>query len=203
MTLTDLREKTQIALAKKMDIKQSLSIINIPKQNFLDKGNLVILLNPENEAIVSEWLKDEQYHIGLKNQLTNETINKILQLNTVQLFETDNFDAVLDMDYVVNYSDLKPDIKNLLKEYIKLTETNIIKTFTRFGKTDKVSWVKNIQAQNGSFTSWREEKGYTSTTNECIREAYNEAEMKHDYLLKKRASFAKCFLKITNFKSKL
>ena len=202
MTLTDLRKKTQNALAKRMDIKQSLSIVNIPKQKFLDKGNLVILLNSGNEAIISEWLKDEHYHIELKNQLENKSINTIMQLDTIQLFETEDFDPMLDMDYVINYSDLKPNIKNILKDYIKLTEEKLLNTFTKFGKTDKISWVKNIQAQNGSFTSWREEKGYMSTTKECIREAYVESEKKHDYLLKKRASFAKCFVKISNTKNK-
>ena len=60
--------------------------------------------------------------------------------------------------------------------------------------------LKTIATQNGTFTLWMKEHNYTIPNDECLNEAFIEADKFHDFFLKKRASFAKTFYKISELK---
>ena len=199
MKLEQLRNDVKSKLAQNMNIKQTLSVMNIPKQKFLDKGDLVMLLNDKQETIAMEWLKDKQYHIELKTITEHSIISEVLKNQASRIFETKNFDSSFDMDYVIDYKNLTTDTKKKIRDIVKEAEEIFHKRYSRFNKgTDKRVWLKSIQLQNGNFTSWCEEKSYSNDRIRCIKEAYKVAEETNDHLLKRRAAFSKCFIKISN-----
>lgn len=205
MKLKKLIDSVKSTLIKKMNIKHSISILNIPKQNFLDKGDLIMLLDENNELISMEWFKLDQYHVELiteNNENNNNIINTILKNKNKQLFETVNFDINFDSDFFIEYMDLDIQIKKNIKLLISDAESVFKQRYNRFGNgIDKKLWLRNIQLQNGNFTEWCKESKFSSDKIKCIKEAYKISDETNDYLLKKRASFAKCFIKITDKKS--
>ena len=198
MKLQELRENVKKTLAKKMNIKQSLSIMNIPKQNFLDKGDLIMLLDNEQKTVAMEWLKDGHYHIELKTSSEFSIIDDILKNPSTRIFETKNFEADFDTDYVIDYKNLTVDTKKKIRNLIKDAEDIFYQRYSRFSNgIDKKIWLRSIQLQNGNFTQWCEERGYENNKMRGIKEAYKIAEETNDYHLKKRAAFAKCFIKVS------
>ena len=117
MNLDGLISDVKNKLQKKMNIKQSLSIMNIPKQKFLDKGDLVILMDDRNEILAMEWFKDGSYHIDIKGEFDNSIITNILKNKATRLFESSNFDPLMDIDYVIDYKTLGAETKNKLKAF--------------------------------------------------------------------------------------
>ena len=197
MIVDDLTKGLRNRLEEMMGIKNSLSILNIPKQDLLDKGELVILLNDKNKPIIVEFLKVGKYHIELKNnQLPKILVESILESSKLKLFEADDFDVDYDTDNYINYSDLTAEQKKDIKAFIKISESKLCSEHMRFGKMSDESLKKTIGVQNGIFTIWMKEKGFETPNKECLKEAYAEAHSLNDMLLKKRAAAAKCFHKI-------
>lgn len=203
MKLQSLRENVKSTIARNMNIKQSLSVMNIPKQSFLDKGDLVMLLDDEGKTLSMEWLKDGHYHVELKTLAEHSIISEVLKNVDTRIFETTSFDTELDKDYVIDYKHLEPETKNKIKKLVKEAETIFEKRFSQYGRgTSKKVWLRSIQLQNGNFTEWCKEKGLEVDRIKCIKEAYKEAEKTNDHLLKRRAAFAKCFMKISEKRKK-
>ena len=197
MIVDDLTKGLRNRLDEMMGIKNSLSILNIPKQDLLDKGDLVILLNDKNKPIVVEFLKVGKFHVELKNnQFPKLLVESILKSDKLRLFEVENFDAEFDTDHAISYSDLTADQKKDIKEFIKISESKLCTEHMRFGKMSNDSLKKTIGVQNGIFTVWMKENGFDVPNKECLKEAYHEAHQTNDMLLKKRAAAAKCFHKI-------
>jgi len=197
MKLKGLISNAKEALQRKMNIKHSLSIMNIPKQKFLDSGDLVILMDEKNDVLAMEWLRDGFYHVEIKGNFNTEIISESLKNKGTRLFETANFNPIFDMDYVVDYKNLEPSTKKKLREFIQSAEKLYENRFSKFSKgLNKQTWLKNIKLQNGSFTEWCKEKGYDKASDKCILEAFKIADITNDHALKKRAAMAKCFNKI-------
>jgi len=198
MKLKQLRDNVKSTLAKKMNIHQSLSIMNIPKQKFLDKGDLIILLSDTQETIAMEWLKDGHYHVELKTKSDFPLIKDVLKNSSTRIFETKKFDTSMDTDYVIDYKNLDTNTKSKIRSLIKESEEIFQQRYSKFSKgVDKKTWLRSIQLQNGNFTQWCEERDYGDDRFRCIKEAYKVAEENNDYLLKQRAAFAKCFIKVS------
>jgi hypothetical protein len=198
MKLKALRETVKSTLAKKMNIKQSLSVMNIPKQQFLDKGDLIMLVDDKNETIAMEWLRDGYYHVDLKTPNDHSIINEVLKNTSARLFETKNFDSGFDVDYVIDYMELSTETKKKIRTIVREAEEIFHKRYSKFGNgVDRKTWLRSIQLQNGNFTQWCEEREYGNDRIRCIKEAYKVAEETNDHLLKRRAAFAKCFIKVS------
>lgn len=199
MKLKQLRENVQKAISQKMNIHQSLSVMNIPKQKFLDKGDLIMLLDDKQETLAMEWLKDGHYHIELKTFDEHKIINDVLKNKSLRIFETENFDSNFDTDYVIDYKNLDITTKKKIRSLVSEAENIFHRRYSRFGKgTDRNVWLKSVQLQNGNFTQWCEEREYDGDRMKCIREAYKVSEETNDHMLKKRAAFAKCFIKVAH-----
>jgi len=197
LKLKQLRDNVQSAIAQKMNVKQSLSVMNIPKQKFLDKGDLIMLLDDKQETLAMEWLKDGHYHIELKTLAKHEIITEVLKNSSARIFETKNFDISFDTDFVIDYKNLDTTTKNKIRSLVAEAEDIFHKRYSRFGKgVDKKVWLKSVQLQNGNFTQWCEEKEYGDDRMRCIKEAYKVSAETNDHLLKRRAAFAKCFIKV-------
>jgi hypothetical protein len=197
MILDDLTKGLRNRLDEVFAIKNSLSILNIPKQELFDKGEIVVLLGANNKPVIVEFLKVGKYHVELKNtQFPKMLVEDILASNKAQLFETTDYDPDYDNDLFINYSDLTADQKKSIKLFMKNAETKICVEHTKFGKLSLEGFNKTINVQNGIFTTWMNERGYNEPNKECLKEAYRVAHESNDMLLKKRASAAKCFHKI-------
>jgi len=197
MKLEGLISNVKNTLQKKMNIRQSISIMNIPKQKFLDKGDLAILLDSRNEILSMEWLRDGFYHVEMKGEFDKEIISDILKNKNTRLFEAINFNPIIDTDYVIDYKMLAPSTKNKIKSSIQNSEEVFEKRFSKFSKgVNKQTWLKALKLQNGSFTQWCQERGNDRATHKCIIEAYKVADSTADHALKRRAAMAKCFNKI-------
>jgi len=197
MKLRGLISNVKETLQRKMNIKHSLSIMNIPKQKFLDSGDLVILMDEKNEVLSMEWLRDGFYHVEIKGDFNNEIISDSLKNKSTRLFETPNFNPMVDMDYVVDYKTFEPDTKKKLRSFIQSGEKLYENRFSKFSKgLNKQAWLKNLKLQNGSFTEWCKERGHDKASDKCILEAFKIADITNDHALKRRAAMAKCFNKI-------
>lgn len=198
MIVDDLTKGLRNRFNEMMSIKNSLTILNIPKQGILDKGDLVILMNDKNTPIVVEFLKRDKLHIELKNnQFPKLLVESILTSGNISLFEVTDFDPELDTDYKITYSDLSVEQKKDVRSFIKVSESKLCLENTRFGKISHQSLNKIIGMQNGIFTAWMKENGFETPNKECLKEAYNVAYTTNDMLLKKRAMVAKCLHKIS------
>lgn len=198
MKLQQLRENVKLTLARKMNIQQSLSVMNIPKQKFLDKGDLIMLLDDKHQTVAMEWLKDGHYHAELKTPSEHSIINEVLKNNSTRLFEATDFDTKFDTDYVIDYKNLDTPTKKKIREIVREAEEVFQNRYSRFSKgVDKKTWLNSVQLNNGNFTQWCQERDYGEDRIRCIREAYKVAEETNDHLLKKRAAFAKCFIKVS------
>jgi hypothetical protein len=199
MKLNDLTKNIRENLRQKLKIKNTLSILNVPKQALLEKGNLVILLDDKNKPLSFSWAKDDKFHVELLSKFPEELVESIFKSKATRIFETEeDFDADIDMDYKVDYSDLEAILKKQLRELIKSGEKQLEEANTKFGKLDKNSLIKSLKTQSGSFNIWMTENGFEKPNVKCLKEAFKEADLKNDFPLKKRASFAKCFYKIAN-----
>ncbi len=197
MKLKGLISGVKSTLEKKMNIKHSLSIMNIPKQKFLDRGDLAILLDHKNSVLSMEWLRDGFYHVEIKGDFDASIITEILKNKATRLFKTESFNPTMDMDYVLDYKSLDTTTKNKVKSFIQSGEGLYESRFSKFSKgLNKQAWLKNVRLQNGSFTEWCQERGNEKATDKCIIEAYKVADATNDHSLKRRAGMAKCFNKI-------
>ena len=197
MKMKDLYQDVADRLQKKMNIQSSLTIMNVPKQKLLDRGDLVMLLDEKLEVLSTEWLRDGHYHVEIKDPMTSDEVKTLMKQDGIRIFETDTFNSSMDVDRVVDYSQLPPQVKKMVKKFATRTEKIFEELYSKFGrKADKQTWLQAIIKQNGIFTMWCKENGYERATNEAITEAYNQAEKKHDWSLKRRAAMAKCFNKI-------
>lgn len=189
MKLTELHKNVKLTLDRFLNISETLSIQGIPKQKFFDKGDLVILLDENKESVSMEWFKNGHYHIELKGKLSTDFLSEAIKIS-----EESNND-------IISYKVLSPILKNMLKFELKLLEDIIEKRYSKFNnKLDKNVWLKSVQLHNGSFTEWCVTHNYGQVTDEAITEACIIAENTNDHLLKKRAMFSKCFLKLATFK---
>lgn len=201
MKINDLTCAVKSQLEKKMNIKYSLSILNIPKQKLLEKGDIVILLDDNKKPIICEFLKVGTYHMELKDvTFPKLLIENIFNTEKLKMFETLNDFTEYANDYLIDYSDLESKEKKEIRTFINLAEKKIEESSTRFGKLNKQILLKTIATQNGTFTLWMKEHNYTIPNDECLNEAFIEADKFHDFFLKKRASFAKTFYKISELK---
>jgi hypothetical protein len=197
MIVDDLTKGLRNRLDEIFSIKNSLSILNIPKQDLLDKGEIVILLNDKNKPIIVEFLKVGKYHIELKNnQFPKLLVESILKSEKIKLFESSDFDAEFDTDQYINYGDLTAEQKKDIKIFMKTSVSKLCEEHKRFGKMSDDSLKKTIGVQNGIFTIWMKENGFDTPNKECLKEAYKVSQASNDMLLKKRAVAAKCFHKI-------
>lgn len=197
MIVDDLTKGLRNKIEEIFSIKNSLSILNVPKQKLLERGNLIILLDDNNKPIIVEFVKSGKYHLELKNtSFPKLLVESIFKSDSTQLFETTNFDIEFDNDYYINYNKLTPNEKNDLKTFIKHAENKLINEHMRFGTMCKDSLNKTINIQNGIFTVWMKENGFEIPNNECLKVAYKEAVESNDIQLKKRAAAAKCYHKI-------
>lgn len=196
MKLATLISDVKKTLQEKMNIHHSLTVMNIPKQTILDKGDLILLLDNKNQVKISEWLKDGFYHTELKSELNETFINNLMKNENLRLFEIENFEPEFDMDYVINYNALSPEEKREIKKFIKSAEANIKTRFTKFSKKfSKQDWIKSIKMKNGIFTEWCKDQGKDKADRDCIKKALAESTETNDHTLKKRALLAKCFIK--------
>ena len=176
--------------------------MDVPKQTLLERGDIVILLDDKNKPIIVEFLKVGKHHIELKNtHFPKMLVEDILSSNKVKLFEVSDFDSEFDNDKFINYNDLTVEQKKEIKTVIKNAENKLNSEHTRFGKLCNESLKKTISVQNGCFTTWMKEKGYETPDKNCLKEAYAEATLSNNMMLKKRAAAAKCFHKIFTTKS--
>ena len=197
MKLKALHQEVEKRLKQKLNIFSSLSIMNVPKQKLLDKGDLVMLLDENSDVVSTEWLKDGHYHVEIPTPIDKNELEEILQHDGIRVFETKNFDAIMDLDRVIDYMRLTPSTKKKLKKYMALTEQKFEQRYSKFGnKADKQTWLQAITKQNGIFTLWCKEHGYETATTEAINEAYKVGDRTNDWSLKRRAAMAKCFNKI-------
>ena len=197
MKLKALHQEVEKRLKQKLNIFSSLSIMNVPKQKLLDKGDLVMLLDENSDVVSTEWLKDGHYHVEIPTPIDKNELEEILQHDGIRVFETKKFDAIMDLDRVIDYMRLIPSTKKKLKKYIALTEQKFEQRYSKFGnKADKQTWLQAITKQNGIFTLWCKENGYETATTEAINEAYKVGDRTNDWSLKRRAAMAKCFNKI-------
>lgn len=196
MKLEELTKNVKIHLEQKMNIKKSISILNIPKQALLEKGNLIILLDNNNKPIVTEF-KNNQFNMELKYiPFQKTTIDKLFE-SDVKIFEVSDFHESFDYDYYIDYKNIKPDGKKEIRNFIKSSEKKLQESNLRFGKTNKQDILKTILVQTGFFNIWMEDHGHTIPDKKCLREAYIEADNLKDFPLKKRAALSKCFYKIS------
>jgi hypothetical protein len=197
MKLKDVYQNVALRLQKQMNIQSSLTIMNIPKQKMLDRGDLVMLLDEKLEVLSTEWLRDGFYHVEIKDPMPSEDVKSIMKQNSIRVFETDGFDSTMDVDRVIDYKQLPPPVKKLIKKFVLSTEHIFEVRYTKFGrKADKQTWLQAIIKQNGMFTLWCEENGYNGATTEAINKAYAVGDATSDWQLKRRAAMAKCFNKI-------
>ena len=151
MNIDDLTKNVKNKLDQKLNIKNSLSIINVPKQHLLDKGDLVVLLNDTNKSMVVEYLKDGHYHLNISGvTFPKLLVENIIELTETKLFETTDFDENFDNDYFVDYSKLSTNIKRDIRTFVRGSEEKIREEHLRFGKFCKKSLKKTITSQNGS-----------------------------------------------------
>lgn len=198
MKINDLTFNIKSQLEQKLNIKNSLSIMNVPKQDLLEKGDLVVLLDDKNKPIICEFLKDGSYHVELKDiTFPKMLVDSLLKSKATRIFETDDFNAEFDMDYYIDYSQIETNEKRDIRNFVKSAEKKLEESSKRFGKMDKQSLMKTITSQNGTFTVWMNENGHSIPDKKCLQEAFAEADKFHDFPLKKRAGLAKCFHKIS------
>jgi len=197
MKLKDVYQNVASRLHKQMNIQSSLTIMNVPKQKMLDRGDLVMLLDEKLEVLSTEWLRDGFYHVEIKDPMIAEDVKTIMLQDGIRVFETINFDSLMDVDRVIDYKQLPPPVKKLIKKFATKTEKIFEDRYTKFGrKADKQTWLQAIIKQNGIFTLWCNENGYEKATMEAINEAYAVGNATSDWQLKRRAAMAKCFNKI-------
>ena len=197
MKLKDVYQGVASRLHKQMNIQSSLTIMNVPKQKMLDRGDLVMLLDEKLEVLSSEWLRDGFYHVEIKDPMTTDEIKTIMKQDGIRVFETIGFNSTMDVDRVIDYKQLPPPIKKLIKRFVIATEKIFEVRYTKFGrKADKQTWLQAIIKQNGMFTLWCKENGFDGATTEAINEAYSVSNATSDWQLKRRAAMAKCFNKI-------
>lgn len=188
MKLKELHTSVKNTLDRVLNISESLSIIDIPKQKFFDKGDLIILLDEHQHAVSMEWFKNGHYHIELKGKIDSIFLSETLK--------------IANHNKILEYSKLSAQLKKILKNELQILETIIEKRFSKFNNNlDKRTWLKSVQLHNGSFTEWCTTNGFEKVTNDAINEACNIADITNDHLLKKRALFSRCFLEISNYKN--
>ncbi len=201
MKVDDLTKGLRNKFDEIFSIKNSLSILDIPKQTLLEKGDLVILLDDKNKPVIVEFLKVGKHHIELKNtQFPKILIEDVMASDKIKLFEVSDFDSDFDTDHFISYNDLSVDQKKEIKKVMKNAEAKLSQDHSKFGKLCNESLTKAINIQNGCFTAWMNEKGYVIPSKECLKEAYQEAIDSNNMMLKKRAVAAKCFHKIFTVK---
>ena len=202
MKVDDLTKGLRNKFDEIFSIKNSLSILDIPKQTLLEKGDLVILLDDKNKPVIVEFLKVGKHHIELKNtQFPKMLVEDILTSGKTKLFEVADFDDEYDKDHFINYNDLTVDQKKEIKQVMKNAEAKLTIDNSKFGKLCNESLTKTINVQNGCFTTWMNEKGHKIPNKQCLKEAYQEAIDSNNMMLKKRAAAAKCFHKIFTVKT--
>jgi len=200
MKLDDLTLLTKQKLIKKLDIVNTIAILNIPKQTFFDKGDMIILLNKQNKITNIEWYKPKTYHFELKESLDLLKINKVLTNKNIRLFDNDNLKF---MDYMIDYKDLDTSDKKTVRTIIKTNEIKFKDRFTSFNGTNmKQNWIKSVKIQNGLFDLWCENNNKDKLLNSTIDDAIIVADETLDYALKRRAFITKCINKIS-YKNKL
>jgi hypothetical protein len=196
MIVEDLIKGVKNKLDRRLNIQNSLSIIDVPKQSLLEKGNIVVLLNEKNRPVIVEFLKLHKYHFELKNSNFPPILAENI-LKSAKLFDTTDFDEMFDNDYYIKYSEMDGIDKKNVRLFVKNAENILTKEHLRFGKMSNESLKRTINIQNGVFTDWMEEHGFSKPNKQCLAEAYKEAHSSRDVLLKKRAVAAKCFYKIS------
>ena len=197
MKLKDVYQGVASRLHKQMNIQSSLTIMNIPKQQMLHRGDLVMLLDEKLEVLSTEWLRDGYYHVEIKDPMISEDVEIIMKQDGIRVFETVGFDSTMDVDRVIDYKQLPPPVKKLIKKFVISTEKIFEVRYTKYGrKADKQTWLQAIIKQNGMFTLWCKENGYEGATTAAINEAYAVGTATSDWQLKRRAAMAKCFNKI-------
>lgn len=197
MIVDDLTKGLRNKIAEIFSIKNSLTVMNVPKQSLLEKGDIIILLSEKNKPIIVEFIKTGKYHLELKNaSFPKLLVENILGSKSIKLFETEDFDSEYDTDYYINYSDLDINDRRNFRTFIKNAEKKLYNDHVRFGKLSNESLKKTISVQNGLFTVWMKENGFDIPDKKCLKEAYNEALKHNDMQLKKRAVAAKCYHKV-------
>lgn len=197
MKLKALHHDVDVRMKKKLSIHSSLTVMNVPKQKLLDRGDLVMLLDESLNVVSTEWLRDGHYHIEITDHIDSELIKEIKSHIDIRVFETDNFDSIMDLDLVIDYMKLAAPTKKKIKKFAQITEKIFEQRYTKFGrKTDKQTWIQAVTKQNGMFTLWCKENGYDGATTTAINEAYKLGDKTNDWSLKRRAAMAKCFNKI-------
>lgn len=185
MKLDELTKNVRNQLDQKLNIVKSITITNIPKQALFEKGHLIILLDEKNKPIASEFLKTNGNCIEIKNTILPKILVEEVLTKELILLENNN-------DSYTDYKNLLPSEKKNLTNYIKRAENLLIESSLRFGKVDKSKLTKQLNKQNGFFDEWMTEHGYNIPDENCLLEAFDEAEKNHDHNLKKRAYVAKC-----------
>ena len=105
MKINDLTCAVKSQLEKKMNIKYSLSILNIPKQKLIEKGDIVILLDDKKKPIICEFLKVGAYHMELKDvTFPKLLIENIFNTEKLKMFETLSDFTEYANDYLIDYS---------------------------------------------------------------------------------------------------
>ena len=197
MKLKDVYQGVASRLYRQMNIQSSLTIMNIPKQKLLDRGDLVMLLDKKLNLLSSEWLRDGFYHVEIKDHMSVADVKTIMEQDGIRIFDTDSFNSMMDVDRVIDYSKLPPKIKKIVKKFVLTTEKIFEDRYTKYGrKADKQTWLQAIIKQNGIFTLWCTENGFDGATIEAINKAYTIGDETSDWQLKRRAAMAKCFNKI-------
>ncbi len=197
MKLKDFHQDVEQRMKQKLNIFSSLTVMNVPKQKLLDRGDLVMLLDESLNVVSTEWLRDGHYHVEISNPMDKIVIEEIMKHTDIRIFETDNFDSIMDLDRVIDYMKLSAPTKKKIKKFATATEKMFEQRYSKFGKkADKQSWLQAITKQNGLFTLWCEENGYETATTKAINEAYKLGDKTNDWSLKRRAAMAKCFNKI-------
>lgn len=197
MKLKDLHSDVDTRLKQRLNIHTSLTIMNVPKQKLLDRGDLVMLLDETLTVVSTEWLRDGHYHVEISTPLEVEIVKEIMSHDGLRMFPTDNFDSIMDIDRVINYMDLSAPTKKKIKKFTTATEKMFEQRYSKFGKkASKQTWLQAITKQNGIFTLWCKENGHEKATTKAINEAYKIGDNTNDWSLKRRAAMAKCFNKI-------
>lgn len=197
MKLNELYQDVATRLHKQMNVRSSITVMNVPKQKLLDRGDLVMLLDEKLEVLSTEWLRDGFYHVEIKDSMPSEDVKTIMKQDGIRVFETEDFNSFMDVDRVIDYKQLPPDVKKIVKKFAISTEKIFEVMYTKFGrKNDKQTWLQAIIKQNGIFTIWCTKNGYETATMEAINEAYTVGNATSDWQLKRRAAMAKCFNKI-------
>lgn len=198
MKLNDLTKTIRENIRKKLNIVSTLTILNVPKQKLLEKGNMILLLDEDVKPISFSWTKDNKEYLELHFPLCETLIANIVISDNTKQFESEqnNGDSENDMDFVVDYNDLDTILKKKLRDLIRSGEKQLEESNSKFGKFNKVSLLKNFKSTQGSFDQWLKDKGFGTPNIECFKEAYKEADQKNDLPFKKRAAYAKCLYKI-------